>query len=75
MARGVPENNSKKTNAKTLSGIPIRAMGALGSGKLLSANDTTHKAPVNKPNGVKITVGDHKLTGGTENPDKATNTD
>ncbi len=69
------ENNSKYTDALPKSRVPNRAIGALGLGKLSSANVTSHKWSVSDSNWVCICLGYYDVPEGSEYSDKATDTD
>lgn len=72
---GVRENNPKNTDASPLSGKPTVAIGALGLGKLMSANTTPKKVPVVKSNYSMEKFGRPKKSTGIEHSEKATRTD
>lgn len=65
-AAGVRENNSKNTIADPFSGATIAAIGALGLGKLISANMTSHLASVDKSNGVCTALGKYMCAEGSD---------
>lgn len=72
---GVVEYNPKYTNALTFTGISIAAIGALGLGKLIPANETSHKGTVEVAHGMLYWLGKPKVPKGAEHTDKTTNTD
>lgn len=76
LSKGVCGNNSCNADSETFTGSPIRAIGALGLGKLISTNNMSHLSSVMVSNGVIISeVVVYDSTKGSEYSDKAADTD
>lgn len=71
MAYDVWEYNSCNAIADPLSGASAVAMGALGLGKLIPANDASHIAPVWESYLVWCAFGWYCMAIGADNSDKA----